>query len=111
VLRLRVDFPNCWDGVNLDSTDHKSHMSCPVNGRCDAAHPVLVHRIHALARFPTKGGPGITLSSGGQNSAHADFFNAWDQTTFASRVATCINAGITCQTDGTSVPGSVAPPT
>ena len=22
-------FPQCWDGVNLDSPDHKSHMAYP----------------------------------------------------------------------------------
>jgi len=25
-LALHVQFPNCWDGVNLDSPDHQSHM-------------------------------------------------------------------------------------
>ncbi len=26
-LALHVQFPNCWDGVNLDSPDHQSHMA------------------------------------------------------------------------------------
>src|SRR5262249_38669487 len=26
-LRLHVRFPSCWDGKNLDSADHKSHMA------------------------------------------------------------------------------------
>jgi hypothetical protein len=26
-LVMSVDFPQCWDGVNLDSPDHKSHMA------------------------------------------------------------------------------------
>ncbi|KAL9063281.1 MAG: hypothetical protein Q9157_008324, partial [Trypethelium eluteriae] len=25
-LRLEVQFPQCWDGVNTDSPDHKSHI-------------------------------------------------------------------------------------
>ena len=25
-LRAEVFFPSCWDGVNLDSSDHKSHV-------------------------------------------------------------------------------------
>ena len=25
-----VDFPQCWDGVNLDSPNHKSHMAYPI---------------------------------------------------------------------------------
>jgi len=101
VLRLRLVFPNCWDGVNLDSGDHTSHMSYAVNGRCDAGHPVLVPQITALTRYPTQGGPGVTLASGGQYSAHADFFNAWDQAVLTARVVDCINAGIVCKADGT----------
>jgi hypothetical protein len=27
-MRAEVFFPSCWDGVNLDSTDHTSHVSC-----------------------------------------------------------------------------------
>jgi hypothetical protein len=25
-LRSQVFFPSCWDGLNLDSSDHKSHV-------------------------------------------------------------------------------------
>ena len=34
-----VSVPQCWDGVNLDSPDHKSHMAYPVGG-CPSTHPV-----------------------------------------------------------------------
>lgn len=35
-LRMRAEtfFPSCWDGKNLDSADHKSHVS--------QAHPLLL---------------------------------------------------------------------
>ena len=42
-LQLRVRFPCCWDGKNLDSADHKSHMAYPSmvdNGVCPSTHPV-----------------------------------------------------------------------
>ena len=43
-LRAQVYFPACWDGVNLDSSDHQSHMSYPIegydNGNCPSTHPV-----------------------------------------------------------------------
>lgn len=43
-LRSQVFFPSCWDGKNLDSADHKSHVAFPVdsynNGRCPDSHPV-----------------------------------------------------------------------
>lgn len=41
-LRAQVYFPSCWDGVNLDSPDHKSHVSYPAsynNGACPSSHP------------------------------------------------------------------------
>jgi hypothetical protein len=41
-LRTQVFFPSCWDGVNLDSADHKSHMAYPSltdSGHCPPTHP------------------------------------------------------------------------
>jgi hypothetical protein len=34
----------------------------------------------------------VSLSSGGRYSAHADFFNAWNQGRLASLVRGCLNA-------------------
>lgn len=44
-MRAQVNFPSCWDGVNLDSPDHKSHMAFASGGPngggdCPASHPV-----------------------------------------------------------------------
>lgn len=44
-LQIRVRFPSCWDGVNTDSADHKSHLAYPSgmdNGYCDEGHPVRI---------------------------------------------------------------------
>ena len=45
-MRAQVFFPSCWDGVNLDSADHKSHMAYPIgeynNGYCPDTHPVHI---------------------------------------------------------------------
>jgi len=41
-LQTRVDFPMCWDGINLDSQDHRSHVAYPSgldNGVCPSSHP------------------------------------------------------------------------
>ena len=91
-LRLHVNFPNCWDGANLDSKDHQSHMAYSVRGVCPSTHPVSVPAISLIFRYPTTGGAGVTLSSGGHYSAHADFFNAWNQGTLTSLVRGCLNA-------------------
>jgi hypothetical protein len=91
-LRLHVNFPNCWDGSRLDSADHKSHVAYSTRGRCPATHPVAVPAISLIFRYPITGGSGVTLSSGGRYSAHADFFNAWRQGTLTSLVNQCLNA-------------------
>jgi hypothetical protein len=42
-LRAQVNFPSCWDGKNIDSDDHQSHMAYPLtepdNGDCPDSHP------------------------------------------------------------------------
>jgi len=91
-LRLHVRFPSCWDGKSLDSSDHKSHMAYAMRGRCPATHPVAVPAIALIFRYPIAGGTGVSLSSGGQHSAHADFFNAWNQPVLTSLVDDCLNA-------------------
>lgn len=96
-LALHVMFPNCWDGVHLDSADHRSHMAYSVAGRCPADHPVALPAIQVNLRYPVRGGPGYFLASGGQFSAHADFFNAWQQPVLESLVDGCLNALRHCQ--------------
>jgi hypothetical protein len=50
-IMVNVRFPTCWDGKNLDSEDHMSHMSYPLNGTfesqspCPASHPVRVPQL------------------------------------------------------------------
>ncbi|KAJ6483784.1 hypothetical protein C8R47DRAFT_560585 [Mycena vitilis] len=31
-VRAQINFPSCWDGVNSDSEDHKSHVAFPSGG-------------------------------------------------------------------------------
>ena len=88
-LELHVDFPDCWDGKHLDSLDHKSHMAYSHGYVCPRTHPVKVPQIRLMIRYPITSGRGVTLSSGGQLSAHADFFNAWDERVLAKLVADC----------------------
>jgi hypothetical protein len=88
-LELHVNFPDCWDGKHLDSLDHKSHMAYSRDYVCPRSHPVKVPRILLMIRYPFRSGRGVTLSSGGQLSAHADFFNAWNERVLTALVADC----------------------
>jgi hypothetical protein len=91
-LRLHVSFPDCWDGTNLDSSDHQRHMAYSTRGACPASHPVAVPAIALIYRYPIAGGPDVVLASGGQYSGHADFFNAWRQGQLTRLVNSCLNA-------------------
>ena len=95
-LRLHVRFPSCWDGRRLDSPDHKSHMAYAVRGSCPSTHPVAVPAIAQIYRYPTPGGDGFTLASGGEYSAHADFVNAWRPGALKRLVEGCLNALVHC---------------
>jgi len=99
-LRLRVECPNCWNGRNLDSADHKSHMAyAGVNGArgCPASHPVAVPSLSLNFRWKISGSlSGVRLSSGGVYSGHADFWNSWNQRVQAQLVRDCLNAGRVC---------------
>jgi hypothetical protein len=78
-LNLHVNFPNCWNGTSIDSTDHKSHLAYAVRGSCPATHPVAVPAISLIVHYAPVTPATAELASRGQFSGHGDFVNAWDQ--------------------------------
>lgn len=102
-LESYLDFPQCWDGVNLDSGDHKSHMAYPVaGGVCPETHPVAVPKLRQVLRYPVTGDPSrFELASGPGYTMHGDFFNAWPAAEMERRVTGCIRPVIKCGPDGT----------
>jgi hypothetical protein len=110
-LETYLDFPTCWDGVRLDSPNHRDHMVFAVGGTCPAGHPVVVPRLELLITYPVNG-TGLTLG-GTRNGVnvttapgytfHGDFFNAWDAAELQRRVTNCIRAGYICGTDGNPI--------
>lgn len=108
-LELLLDFPDCWNGTDLDAADHKSHLAYSAGGACPASHPVPVPRLQFKLRYPTSGGPGVRIATGsgahashGGNgySAHGDFFNAWLPGTLEARVERCLWRAVKCDPDG-----------
>jgi len=82
-----IRFPECWNGVDLDSTDHKSHVTYASNGACPAG-TVAVPQIEMQVRFPgQRDVANLALASGSIYSWHADFFNAWNEREFGRLVA------------------------
>lgn len=120
--RLRADifFPSCWNGTDLDSPDHRSHMAYPVtdasgrNPTCPASHPVPVVRVSYHYAFPvkpenadptTRSTRGWRLASDayeagpatpGGASLHGDWVNGWHPEAMQAIVDTCIRQGLDC---------------
>ena len=98
-LSAKITFPGCWDGKNLDSADHKSHMAYPVRGACPASHPVGLPSVGIRVRWKTvRDVPSsqLSLSSGGQFSMHADFWNVWNPAAMDWLVTHCLNQTQNC---------------
>lgn len=95
IMVISLTFPSCWDGVNLDSTDHLSHMNYPP---CTTSHPVRVPKIISYWRYRVGTAPigEVRFSSGPYFTVHQDFFNAWNPAGLQKFVTNCLNAGIDC---------------
>jgi hypothetical protein len=67
-IRTQITFPTCWDGVNLDSPDHQSHVAyaeipyepyvepfTPVEqrGKCPEGFPVMLPQVMYEVMFDT----------------------------------------------------------
>jgi hypothetical protein len=102
VLNRQITFPDCWDGVHLDSPNHKDHVGpADATGKCSGAFPVPIPSVSFVIAYPlSTNTEGITLASGTTFSMHADFFNAWDPDAQAERVRNCINQSAKCNSAG-----------
>lgn len=96
-LNMVVRFPACWDGRNLDSADHRSHVAYLTGTRCPASHPVQIPELRLHVHYPDHGGGNLTLASGSVWSAHADFINGWDPPTLKLLTEACLNLGRRCR--------------
>jgi hypothetical protein len=117
-VELRVYFPQCWDGVRLDSPDHRSHVAYASNGRCPAAHPVPLPEISYHLEFDLGAEAGDhrlatdTYAAGqpGGGSVHGYWINGWEPEILAVWVARCVTAKQDCRShllgDGRQLTGA-----
>lgn len=105
ILRLQIIFPQCWDGFNLDSTNHQSHMSYLVKNSCPTSHPVRIPNISFVMNWnlTNESTDGWRLSSDmydrtipGGYSTHGDFFEAWRPEIRKIWMTNCLLAGKDC---------------
>ncbi len=106
VINASIVFPNCWDGVNLDSDDHLSHLTyIDETQECPAQYPVRLPQISILLYFPgTDSIDGWHLSSdraGGFNTGpgatlHADWWGGWNDEAMDLWTSGCMQAARNC---------------
>jgi Domain of unknown function (DUF1996) len=99
-IKLHVFFPSCWDGLRLDSPDHRSHVAYGLDDDigqpegtdpdlCPASHPVKLPQLDFRIQYDLSNGTGARFSDG-TVLAHADFWNTWVQSELEAWVAKCL---------------------
>lgn len=114
LLEIRIVFPQCWDGKNLSSRDHQSHMAYPRpakmphvgTGSCPRSHPVAIPEIsYNFAIYVAEDmGPSdqwrfssdMGADTPGGASVHGDWMNGWDDRVMAAIVKNCLNRAQEC---------------
>ncbi|KAF2470030.1 WSC-domain-containing protein [Lindgomyces ingoldianus] len=105
-LRAQVFFPACWNGKDLDTADHKSHMSYPAGGQynsgpCPPEFPKHMISIFFEVLYDTNkfvnewnGNQHPFVFSNGDPTGygfHGDFVNGWDVPVLQKAVDTCLD--------------------
>lgn len=99
-LTLRINYPNCWDGMHLDSPDHISHMAYAKGQKCPSSHPIKIPQVTTFTTYNVNGGKGFSLASGEWFTFHQDFWNAWDPDHFKLLNERCIHDRNNCRVNG-----------
>jgi len=105
---MEVAFPQCWDGMHLDSDDHRSHMADATGSGCPSSHPVAIPEVsyeiyYDLSHVDLSRMANWRLASDmydpsmpGGYSAHGDYVYGWDAPTMQTFITNCDNAGADC---------------
>lgn len=94
-LEVSMAFPTCWDGVSIDSDDHRSHVSYDIDGgyfegECPDSHPVKIPEIQLFFRISPYDG-GHHQFSDDTGNYHADYFSGWKQEELQHVLDNCEN--------------------
>ena len=113
-FRMIVSSLDCWDGRNIDSANHRSHIASAVRDsriagappRCPATHPKVIPRFTLSAAYTVNPATDdldlwelasddmAGTKPGG--SFHTDLFDGWDQDTKDAWTDNCINKLLNC---------------
>ncbi|POX61636.1 hypothetical protein C3492_20190 [Streptomyces sp. Ru62] len=112
-------FQSCWDGRNIDSANHRTHVAFTApDGSCPAGFepiPQLVQRIVYDVDAPSTADGGRTVPLFAVDSFpeqlhkpvtdHGDFINVFDENLMGEMVD-CINSGRTCGSSAADDPAT-----
>lgn len=114
-LYASLSSPPCWNGVDLDTADHRSHLADKRRDRstnwqvqCPATHPYIIPQFTMTVAFSIEPGdepsrwelssdqmlpPGLRRAGA---SFHSDYFEAWEDDIRARWEAGCIDRLLNC---------------
>jgi hypothetical protein len=100
-IRIELAFPSCWNGKDVDSADHKSHVAYPSfvqSGKCPPEYPIRLPTLLYEIIFDTqinKGNDGSYVFSNGDTTGfgnHGDFFSGWDPAFLQQAIEQCTDS-------------------
>ncbi|MFN3619715.1 DUF1996 domain-containing protein [Sphingorhabdus sp.] len=112
-IMINLASPECWDGKNLDSVDHRSHLANAGYGntgvyRCPITHPYVIPQFTLGASYTVLPDdnfrtwylssdrmPGMLPLPNG-STFHADWYGAWDSETQATWESNCLDKLLNC---------------
>jgi hypothetical protein len=99
-IRFELMFPSCWNGKDVDSHDHKSHMAYPSLVNDGVCPDGFKHRVVSMLfetiwnSFAFKDREGYFAISTGDPTGfgyHGDFMHGWEDGVLEKAVRDCIN--------------------
>ncbi|KAL6705839.1 hypothetical protein ACN47E_006299 [Coniothyrium glycines] len=121
LIRQTIIFPTCWDGKNLDSPDHQSHVAygqgsgANGGGACPSTHPVKlpqimyelmwdVNKFADQSLWPTDGSDPFVYSMNiGGAAAHGDYVFGWEADSLQKAMDNACNLNTACPKAGLTV--------
>ncbi|MGW0581043.1 DUF1996 domain-containing protein [Streptomyces sp. NPDC002920] len=98
------DFPSCWDGLNIDSADHRGHVVFPAAGGICPQNTFPVPQLRVTVGYDLPPGTPYAVDSFPEQvrdpkTDHALFVNVMTERQMA-QVVGCLNEGRNCRGDG-----------